>query len=199
MPRLFPNRIRTTASYPFKSLTLLISLSCHYSPQLRIYNNGFNHERVHYEHTILKQLNEQKLSFAIPKALPCKDNPDITYTVLSNGADACVFETIPGALPKLTCVKDIGRASGELLQAIQKVDVSDLVCPTAPYSQFYDVHHAITRESFYREMAGPDFEAIRASATKAVAYIEDMERKLESFEARKLPKCLLHADLHYDK
>lgn len=183
------------------SFSLFTYLSPPHHPHLlnRIYNNGFNHARVHYEHTILKQLNEQKLSFAIPKVLPCKDDPSMTYTMLSNGADACVFETIEGSLPKLTCVQDIGRASGELLEAIQKVDVSHLVCPTAPYSQFYDVHHAITRESFYREMAGPDFDAIRASATKAVAYIEDMERKLESFEERKLPKSLLHADLHYDK
>lgn len=30
---------------------------------VRIYDNGFNHARVHYEHNILKQLNGQNLSF----------------------------------------------------------------------------------------------------------------------------------------
>ncbi len=164
---------------------------------LRVYNNGNNRARVHYEHTILNQLNQQQLSFAVPKPLPTLENPGMTYAQLSNGADACVFETIPGHLPKLTCVKDIGRAAGELLDAIQKVDVSHLACPTPPYSDFYAVHHAIDRESFYREMAGPAFDGVRESATKAVKYIEQMEEKLLTFEEKNLPKCLSHLDLHY--
>lgn len=84
---------------------------------------------------------------------------------------------------------------GELLEAIQKVDVSHLACHTAPYSHFHEVHHAVSRELFYQEMNDP----IRKSAIKVVAYIEDMEEELKLFEARNLPKCLMHADLHYDK
>lgn len=134
----------------------------------------------------------------MPKALPSKENPNKNYALLSNGADACVFETIPGTLPKLTCVADIGRAAGELLVAMQKVDVSHLKCPTPPYTDLYAVHHAVTRDGFYKTMAGPDFDGIREAATKAVKAIEEMEEKLKTFEAEKLPTCLNHLDSHYD-
>lgn len=114
---------------------------------MRIYNNSNNRERVQWEHEILRQLNAQKLSFHLPKPLPSLADPTLTYAPLSStAADACMFELIPGALPKLTCVEDIGRASGELLEAIQKVDVGALKCPTPPYHDLYAVHHAVDSE-----------------------------------------------------
>lgn len=138
---------------------------------MRIYNNSGNRARVQWEHDILAQLNAQKLSFHLPSPLPSLADAKLTYAPLSNGADACMFELIPGTLPKLTCVQDIGRASGELLEAIQKVKLSQK-CPTPPYHDLYAVHHAVDHDSFYREMAGPDFDAVRPAADKAVAYIK---------------------------
>jgi homoserine kinase type II len=138
---------------------------------MRIYNNSGNVARQQWEHDILAQLNSQKLSFQLPKPLPVLADPKLTFTPLSNGADACMFELIPGTLPKLTCVEDIGRASGELLSAIQQVKLSQ-TCPTPPYHDLYAVHHAIDHDSFFREMAGPAFDAIRPAADKAVAYIK---------------------------
>jgi hypothetical protein len=76
---------------------------------LSIYNNGFDHASVLYEHTILLQLNKQVLSFQVPKALQTRADPSKTYAVLTNGADACFFKTIPRSLPKLTCVREIRR------------------------------------------------------------------------------------------
>lgn len=138
---------------------------------LRIYNNSGNRARVQWEHDILAQLNAEKLSFQLPSPLPSLADAKCTFAPLSNGADACMFELIPGTLPKLTCVQDIGRASGELLEAIQKVKLSQH-CPTPPYHDLYAVHHAVDHASFFREIAGPDFDAVRPAADKAVAYIK---------------------------
>ena len=68
---------------------------------LRIYNNGKNSARVKFEHEVLRQLGQQKLSFEIPRTLPSLDGKQ-AHVLLSNGAEACVFYVIPGALPKTT-------------------------------------------------------------------------------------------------
>lgn len=73
---------------------------------LRIYNNSNNRARVVWEHEILKQLNAQKLSCSLPTPLPTLNDPSVTYAPLSSiAADSCMFEIIPGTLPKLTCVE----------------------------------------------------------------------------------------------
>ena len=66
---------------------------------LRIYNNGKNSARVKFEHEILRQLGEMKLSFEIPKTLPSLEDKK-PHVLLSNGAEACIFHIIPGSLPK---------------------------------------------------------------------------------------------------
>lgn len=63
---------------------------------LRIYNNGLNSRRVIFEHNILDALNAAgKFSFAIPKAVR-SFKTGLTYVTLSNGAEATLFEFIPG-------------------------------------------------------------------------------------------------------
>lgn len=91
----------------------------------------------------------------------------------------------------LNPVKDIGRASGELLEAIQKVKLEQ-ECPTPPYFDLYAVHHAVDHDSFFQEMASVDFDSIRPAADKAIHYIKDMEKKIESFQQMNLPQCLIH-------
>jgi hypothetical protein len=68
---------------------------------LRIYNNGKNSARVKFEHEVLRQLGQQKLSFEIPRTLPSLGDKK-PHVLLSNGAEACIFYVIPGALPKTT-------------------------------------------------------------------------------------------------
>ncbi|KAJ1391527.1 hypothetical protein B484DRAFT_408712 [Ochromonadaceae sp. CCMP2298] len=87
---------------------------------LRIYNNGQNSQRVQYEHVIMNQL--PALSFQVPRTLPSLSNA-ASYELLSSGDMACMFEVIPGALPKLTCTEDIGRACGELNTALSAVQI----------------------------------------------------------------------------
>lgn len=163
---------------------------------LRVYNNGNDSPRVRYEHEILRQLNQQELSFSVPKALPSLSDGQ-SHVMLSNGAEAAMFEIIPGTLPKVAFTREIGRAAGELSNAMQLVEL-DQESPTAAYGNIFKVHHAMSREIFYRELQSPAFDGVREAAQKAQVFMEDMEQTLAEYMAKDLPKCLIHGDLHYD-
>lgn len=163
---------------------------------LRIYNNGQNTPRVKFEHEVLAQLRDKSLSFKIPTTIGALETGESSVS-LSNGAEASLFELIPGELPKLTRVRQIGAASGELSRALQDVVVNQ-PCPTPPYYELYKVHHAVTRDLFFQEVASSVFDSCREPTDKLVAAILDVEKKIESFKALKLPQQLIHGDLHYD-
>lgn len=164
---------------------------------LRIYNNGLNAQRVKFEHEILRQLNEMPpFSFKIPNFILSKDGTSMS--TLSNGADACMCAIIPGQLPKLTCVEDIGRASGELNTALANVSIDPSMCNTAPYWKMWDVHHAITREIFEGGMAGSAFDGdLRDIATRMTQETLAIADKCEG-TYQSLHTQLIHGDLHYD-
>lgn len=163
---------------------------------LRTYNNGFNKPRVRFEHAILEQLKSKQLSFKIPTTIPSLLTKE-SYVTLSDGAEASMFDLIEGELPKLTRVKQIGSSSGELSAALGEIVINQ-TSPTAPYYDLYAVHHAITREIFFQEMALPVFDRCREAADKLVKDILELEDRLESFQTLNLPKQLIHGDLHYD-
>ena len=70
-----------------------------------------------------------------------------------SGTQACVCKVIPGKLPKAAQPEIIGLAAGELVTALEKVDIGDLKSPTPPYYEIYDVHHAINKEKFLAEVS----------------------------------------------
>ena len=113
---------------------------------LRLYNNSNNAARVKFEHAVLRWLvdNVKTLSFALPVTLPALNGE--AYITTASGAEAALFRLIPGRLPKLSCTRAIGRASGELTLAMEKVAVP-LASPTAPYWDIYAVHRSVTRPS----------------------------------------------------
>lgn len=79
---------------------------------LRVYNNGFNTDRVEFEHDLLSKLEKVPgLSFKVPKFLPALKTGK-THALLSNGAEACMCELIPGSLPQLSSAYPIGVACG---------------------------------------------------------------------------------------
>ena len=80
---------------------------------MRIYNNGFNFPRVAYEHAVITALSKKKFSFETPTLLPALATGE-SYHRLKSGAEACLFTKIPGAAPKMTCARDIGRACAEV-------------------------------------------------------------------------------------
>eukprot|EP00667_Euglena_gracilis_P010721 EG_transcript_10926 len=165
---------------------------------LRIYNNGNKSEKVVWEHAILRQVNQQPLSFETPRALPAKDGR--SHVLLSSGAECCVFHVIPGTLAKTTSPFEVGRATGELCTAMGNVKV-DMKGPIAPYWDVFAAHHHIggRKELFYAEVAAnPAFEACREAMDYLVGQIRLMEAKLEQFHALDLPQQVVHGDLHYD-
>ena len=163
---------------------------------LRVYNNGQNTPRVKFEHEVLGQLRKKSLSFKIPTTIASIVTGESSVS-LSNGAEASLFELIPGELPKLTRVQQIGAASGELCSALGDIVVNQ-ICPTPPYYELFKVHHAVTRDLFFQEVASPIFDSCREPTDKLVSAIVDVEKKISSFEALNLPKQLIHGDLHYD-
>lgn len=163
---------------------------------LRVYNNGNDSKRVRFEHAILNQLKDTKLSFHIPTTVPSLDTGS-THVLLSNGAEASLFHVIPGKLPKLALVKEIGFASGELNSAMSKVRL-DLDSPTPPYYELYRVHHAVTREAFFNALESSDFDAVRPATTELAAEIIELESLIQRLLDLKLPSQLIHGDLHYD-
>ncbi|KXZ47215.1 hypothetical protein GPECTOR_37g221 [Gonium pectorale] len=166
---------------------------------LRIYNNGNKSEKVRFEHEILRQLAQQKLSFEVPRALPSRAGRP--HELLSNGAEACVFHIIPGTLAKTTSPEEVGRATGELCSAMGRVVITDQKAPIPPYFELFKVHHAIggNAEIFYKEVAtNPDFNVCREAIDFLVSEIKQVEAKLAVYLQQDLPMQLIHGDLHYD-
>lgn len=165
---------------------------------LRIYNNGKNSKVVRFEHAIMKQLQRKSLSFQTPKALPTLHDPELTHTLLSSGDEACVFEVIPGTLPKLQAVTAIGRACGELHTAMGEIQISREDCEQPPYYQLFAVHHAINRDLFYETIHSTAFDGARPAIDRLVQHVRDLEQRLDLFQSKHLPEQLIHGDLHYD-
>ena len=155
---------------------------------LRIYNNGNNSARVRFEHKVLKQLSRQTLSFQIPETLPSKSGE--AHVLLSSGAEACVFKLISGKLPKTTSPKEIGRASGELNSALQKVALDDITGCAPPYYELYKVHHIVTRELFFREIASSTYDSCREPADFLVQQIQLLEEELGRLQESPPPPFL---------
>ena len=172
---------------------------------MRIYNNGGNTKRVRYEHEVLASLDPMRdgLSFRVPKYKGTLKDPKQTFVKLSSGAEACMCDVIPGTLPKNADPYILGLAAGELCNAMTKCKVQ-APCPTPPYYEVYDVHHAISKEVFYEEIKKPSFDCMRDGALpKLVAELERLDDRILSEEAIKrnadrYPMQLVHGDLHYD-
>ena len=173
---------------------------------LRVYNNGLDRPRVDFEHGVLQKLLDLSktsfpLSFKIPTpVVSIKDNKS-THVILSNGYEATLFEYIPGVLPKKSFAQDIGRASGELVTALSKIDVTN-TSPNPRFCDLYKAHHATTREIFFSEISKPVFDKDATTRkyidllAKEVLEIEKVIVKLNT--GNLLPMQLIHADLHYD-
>ena len=165
---------------------------------LRVYNNGCDDLRVVFEHSVLGQLQGQKLSFSIPATISTLSG-GAAFVKLSNGASACLFKAIAGGLPKLSKVREIGFCAGELSRAMSKIERGDVpkVCPTFPYHEVYKVHKAVTRELFYEQLQSSVFDPWRVYADEVESDLRIVEEKIGSLHGV-LPWSVIHGDLHYD-
>jgi homoserine kinase type II len=178
---------------------------------LRIYNNGCNTAAVEYEHAILEKIDRSSLPFQVPQYIPSLPaagtdsvtNSGKTMMELSSGTQCCMCLRIPGVLPKTSDPKPLGRATGQLMKAMEKIHL-DLQPPIAPYYRVYDVHKAIggDKTKFYNYCQGPDFDSCRAgieSLCRALQHIDAAVETMLSQEGKdRLPQQIIHGDLHYD-
>merc|ERR1712048_39814 len=164
---------------------------------LRIYNNGLDTPRVKFEHAILEKLNaEHTFPFKVPNFL--KSKTGTSFVKLSNGAEACLCDFIEGELPKLTCVEEIGEASGALCTAMGKLEGVDLAGSSTPHDDMWKNHHALTRDGFVAEMKSSAFDGpLRKVADEMMEETLEVTRKCQE-EYSSLPRQLIHADMHYD-
>ena len=165
---------------------------------LRVYNNGNQTDHVQYEHALLKALQAQAphMSFALPRFYPSRHDPAKTFAEVSNGAQACVCDVIPGVLPKTTNPQVLGRAAGELTTAMAAV-VIELKAPTPPYFDIWAVHTHINPEAYARETEKPEMDFIRGAITTLTAAFAECMERVETYKDT-LPMQLIHGDLHYD-
>jgi hypothetical protein len=167
------------------------------------YNNGNRTSSVTWEHGILTALAALPLPpppFEIPCAVPpIKSSPHFTFVELSDGACACVFKKIRGALPKLSHVKSIGAAAGHIsvrLAAISHIMASP--SPTPPYHNLYKAHHCMSRKAFFDRISNADLDLVRSDMTSLGQAIERIEQKIAEMHELQLPEQVLHLYTNYN-
>jgi homoserine kinase type II len=143
------------------------------------------------------------LTFSTPSPI-FKKNPFIT---LSNSSHATLFYVIPGELAKLTNPYLIGKASGELSNALSRIKFDEslnLKFTTPPYYEIWQAHESITRELFfsYLNFIENDENFKYKESINNLKFLKDEIIILETFIFKlfslNLPIQLIHGDLHYD-
>jgi homoserine kinase type II len=165
---------------------------------LRIYNNGCNTAAVAYEHAILEAIDRSPLPFAVPQYIHSKTGT--TMMTLESGTQCCMSYRIRGVLPKTSDPKPLGRATGQLMQAMARVNL-DLEPPIAPYHRVYHVHQAIggDKTKFYDYCQGPEFDSCRDAITTLCNALLALDQAVANeMLPLNLPQQIIHGDLHYD-
>lgn len=166
---------------------------------LRIYNNGGNTAAVEYEHAILNHLDRTGLPFAVPQYIESLSGN--TIMALESGTQCCMCLRIPGVLPKTSDPQPLGRATGQLMTAMERVTVpEDFQPPIAPYYRVYDVHKAIggDKNKFYDYCQGPQFDDCRQGIETLCDALRAMDDRVAILLDQNLPQQIIHGDLHYD-
>jgi homoserine kinase type II len=164
---------------------------------LRIYNNGCNTDAVTYEHAILEHIDRKSLPFQVPQYIPSITGK--TMMELESGTQCCMCLRIPGVLPKNSDPKPLGRATGQLMKTMARLDL-DQKPPIAPYYRVYDVHKAIggDKSKFYNYCQGSEFDDCREGIDALCNALVHLDQFVEDMLAKDLPQQIIHGDLHYD-
>ena len=168
---------------------------------LRIYNNGCNTAAVEYEHAILDAIDRSSLPFQVPKYILSKNGKSMEQ--LTSGTQCCMCERIPGVLPKNSDPQPLGRATGQLMAAMSKIQLENLSPPIAPYYRVYDVHKGIggNKTKFYDYCQGPQFDQCRNGIETLCHTLQGIDAVIDEYLAADpmhFPQHIIHGDLHYD-
>mmetsp|Transcript_17429 Transcript_17429/g.32889 ORF Transcript_17429/g.32889 Transcript_17429/m.32889 type:complete len:418 (-) Transcript_17429:148-1401(-) len=165
---------------------------------LRIYNNGLDTGRVKYEHSVLEKIDPSGLPFQIPRYVPSLKTGS-TMMELPSGTQCCLCQLIPGELPKTADPKPLGKATGQIMLALGKVEPESVEGePCEAYYEIYQAHHSMNEEKFYKYLEGPDLDSVRPAIDKMIPEFKILDDFIAKYLAKGLPKQLTHGDLHYD-
>ncbi|KPV61022.1 hypothetical protein QJ48_02310 [Paenibacillus sp. A3] len=164
---------------------------------LRIYENHADHNKVVYEHEVLRQLQNADLSFAVPVPLAAKDGT--TYIDTGDGKLAALFQYIEGGRAELTLpahARATGQATGELVTALERVTVPWPPSYT-PYYNLDEIHPLVTRKKldvWLSQVGKGELEPA------AIGFREEMallEARLPDW-LKRLPQQHVHSDIVCD-
>eukprot|EP00798_Chlamydomonas_sp_ICE-L_P016519 gene16519-22746_t len=157
---------------------------------MRVYNNGNDSVKPAFEMDLLDKLSKIELSFKTPEpVLSLEGKPTV---LLSSGT-----------LAKTTSPEEVGRATGELCNAMTSIEttIGNTKAPMAPYWKLFLAHWATKNDSsiFYNEVeTNPRFNECREAIDYLTAEIRKVETQLLVWREMGLPEQLIHGDLHYD-
>lgn len=162
---------------------------------MRVYQNGYGIDKIHYEHKVLRQLESYNFSFQTPRIRPTLKGEDCAIT--ADGNQAVMFYLIPGhALDEsnMKHITEMGRVAGELIEGIKNLKI-DMQCPTAPYYEFYKLHPSVPDEkTFLDAMASSVFDEYREYADFVLKEILELVKMIEPYK-KSLPVQHIHGDL----
>ncbi|KAL3823079.1 hypothetical protein ACHAXA_011131 [Cyclostephanos tholiformis] len=80
-----------------------------------------------------------------------------------------------------------------------RIDRAELpaICPNFPYWDIYEVHKAVTKDTFYEILKSNEFDPWRDSANYVENDLTEVMEKVATYQGE-LPWSFIHGDLHYD-
>jgi homoserine kinase type II len=178
------------------------SLDSSKSYVIRLYNNGRDHDRVKFEHFILRSITQMssKLPFTIPQPISSRVGVPSTYVQLSNGIYASLFPFINGSTASLEDTEAVGMACAMTSSILR--DITQLVpqsmlesCSTRPYYELWKTHPSINKALFDELISSSVYDSIRSELSYLIDELPRMEEKIERFLSMNLPKQIIHGDL----
>lgn len=162
---------------------------------LRIYNQHTKHvEGIELESRITSFLAKNELDFQVPEFVPTLTGNE--YVQLSDGSLGAIVTFLEGTNHELASVEEaaeFGRVVGEMSQALQLYEISQLDYHGIAFSEMYRLHPLADHRAVSAFMANPPFLIPKESVDfycNSIAFINQNISQLSE-----LPVQLVHHDL----
>ncbi|MEK3881367.1 phosphotransferase [Paenibacillus sp. PL2-23] len=165
---------------------------------LRLYNTHRDLDKITFEHSVLKCLAGNGLSFFVPEPIESREGGTVARVEDGSGRFACLFRFIEGAPAEgdtADYARSFGQAAGSLTLALAEADPG-LPAVYPPYYRLMEAYPACSPEAvreFCRRPPEPfqqlekELAVLEEAYTLATISLEGLER---------LPHQLVHGDLN---
>ncbi|MZQ87070.1 phosphotransferase [Paenibacillus sp. 5J-6] len=189
------------ASYEMKSvpfgltnLTKIVKINGH-EYVLRVYNRHTKHvEGTELESKVTSFLAKKELTFQVPEFVRTLTGND--YVQLSDGSLGAIVTFLEGTNHELASVQDaaeFGRVAGEMSQALQQFEISQLAYHGISFSEIYKLHPLADHRAVSAFMDNPPFLIPKESVDFYRYSIECIYQNAS--QLNELPVQLVHHDL----